>query len=353
MARRDPIIERDLAAITDDPLPWSWLFGRNVLVTGASGFIGSYLVDTLAYLNELHPEARIGIHAMARSVDKLSRRFAHLAGRTGFIPIVHDVTGPWQPGTGRIHAIIHAASPASPARYLVTPADTVAANTLGTHHLLELARRDDARFLFLSSGTVYGEAIAGIGAIRETDFGPLDPLHPRSCYTEGKRAAETLCAAYQRQYGTHTGIARISHTYGPGLQLDDGRVFTDFIADLLADRDILIRSDGRDTRPFCHITDLIRGLFRILFDGTPGEAYNVGATRELSVLELAELLRTVSGKTHLQIRVEADTDGTAAAPRSSGHFDIGKIGRLGWSPKIEPELGFRWMVEYFEARHDD
>lgn len=348
MIRRDPFIERDLATIVGEALPWERLFGRNVLVTGAAGFIGGHLADTLAFLNERNPDARIGIYAMARNPDRLAARFAHLQGRPDFHPVAQDVIEPWRPPRG-IDYIIHAASPASPGRYMAIPVDTIAANTLGTHRLLELARAHEARFLFLSSGTVYGQNPGGNAEIAETDFGPLDPLEPRACYGESKRLGETLCAAYQRQYGIHTAIARISHTYGPGLALDDGRVFTDFIADLLADRDIRIHSDGMDSRPFCYITDLIAGLYLVLLSGGPGEAYNLGATRELSVLELARLLLTISGRTHLQVRLRTGAP-TPAAPRSSGHFDIAKIARLGWSPRIEPEQGFQYMYRYYETR---
>lgn len=354
MTRRDPFIEHDLAAITGENLPWSDLFGKQVLITGAAGFIGSYLVDTLAYLNELHPEAAINIYALGRNVTKLMRRFAHLAGRPDFHPIIQDVTAPWEMNHS-IDFIIHAASPASPKYYLATPVDTVLANTIGTHHLLELARRAGASLLFLSSGTVYGNNSHGIDEIEETDFGALDPLDPRACYGESKRIGETLCAAYARQFDLHTTIARISHTYGPGLALDDGRVFTDFIADLLADRDIRINSDGMDTRPFCHISDLVVGLFLILLKGTSGNAYNIGSTEELSVLDLARLLLDISGKKGRRITLGAGTGAAqiSPAPRSSGHFDTRRIKHLGWAPKISPAEGFRMMYQHFENRQHE
>nr|WP_312928584.1 adenylyl-sulfate kinase [Stutzerimonas nitrititolerans] len=338
MKTPDPILAEDLISILDVPLPWEQLYGRNVLVTGASGFIGGHIVEALAWLNRCHPKANLRIHAMARDLEKLRQRLPWLDLSGEVTPLIQDVTQPCGSDT-LPDIIIHAASPASPRDYLERPVDTVLANASGTQQLLELARRKQARFLFLSSGAVYGDNSLQIDAIGETDFGGEDPLTPRACYSESKRLAETLCQAYHVQYGLDIRIARISHCYGPGMRLDDGRAIADLLADVLADRDIRLDSDGSASRPFCYISDTVLGLFHILLAGEPGNAYNLGETRETTILELAEKMIAAAGKSgRLSVRAQARS-GLAPAARSAGHFDIGKIKRLGWSPRVDLDTG--------------
>lgn len=344
MKTPDLILAEDLTSILDVPLPWEQLYGRNVLVTGTSGFIGGHIVEALAWLNRCHPQANLRIHAMARDLEKLRQRLPWLDLSGEVTPLIHDVTQPCGLDTPP-DIIIHAASPASPRDYLKRPVDTVLANSSGTQQLLELACRKQARFLFLSSGAVYGDNSLQIDAIGETDFGGEDPLTPRACYSESKRLAETLCHAYHAQYGIDTRIARISHCYGPGMRLDDGRAIADLLADVLADRDIRLDSDGSASRPFCYVSDTVLGLFHILFRGEPGNAYNLGETQETTILELAEKMIAAAGKCgHLSVRAQARS-GLAPAARSSGHFNINKIRALGWAPQISLDVGLRRLLQ--------
>ena len=340
----NPILAEDLAGILAAPLPWRDLHGKRVLVTGAAGFIGGHVVETLAFLNRQCPGAGIRIHALARDLEKLRARLPWLDLPGEAEPVIQDVCTPWH-AAPPVDVIVHAASPASPRFYMQTPVDTILANTDGTRHLLDLARRNDARLLLLSSGAVYGENPGNIDSIGETDFGGDDPLGPRACYGESKRLAETLCRAYFTQYGMDTRIARISHCYGPGMRLDDGRAITDLLADVVAGNDIQLDSDGSASRPFCYVSDTVSGLFHILLKGVAGEAYNVGVTEETRILDLARKLIAVAAKEDcLSVKPRTLANSLQAA-RGSGHFAIDKIGALGWTPRIDLDVGLARLLK--------
>lgn len=346
---RNPIIEEDVRAIAGQPLPWERLSGKRVLVTGASGLIGAYCVEALTHLNEGLLSDPVIVYALARNEERLRQRFPHLQGRPDFVPIIQDVSAPL-PDLGTVDYIIHAASDASPKAYLQDPMGTIRANVLGTMHLLELARKGSGRLLFLSSGTVYGQSSKD-APITESSFGVSDPCDPRACYGESKRMGETLCSASYRQYGTDALIARISHTYGPGADLKDGRVFSDFMADALAGRDICIKGDGLGQRPFCYIADMAAGLLLLLLQGTSGEAYNVGADEEMAIGDLAKLIAGLHSDGRVKAVFAPDQRVASPAPREKGHFDISKLRALGWNPATRPSEGFKRMYAYYAGKN--
>jgi nucleoside-diphosphate-sugar epimerase len=325
------------------------LFGKKVLISGANGLVPSYILETLIYLNET-ARAGIDVIALVRNQERAMLRLGHLANRSDLKIVVQDVLDPYS-GPGSVDFLIHAASQASPASYSRDPVGTFAANTMGTWRMLEVARDSRSEgFLFLSSGEVYGRIADPSVPVSETAFGPIDPLMVRSCYAEGKRGGETLCACWHSQFGIPAKVARLSHTYGPRMDLNDSRVFADFVADVVAGRDIAMKSDGSARRPFCYLADAIEGIFTVLLRGENGEAYNVGTDSEISILELAELLCQLFPERKCRVirQKRSFDDPYLASSTSGGHFDISKIRSLGWEPTTDMAKGFWRTVKSYE-----
>lgn len=344
-AQRHPVIAEDMAAIFAKPEDWRSFAGKHVLIAGATSFLAAYLVEFFASLSERWPDQPVVIHALVRYPEKLQRRFPHLLSQHWFRPLVQDVCDPL-PELEQVDFIVHAAGAGSPKHYLSDPVGTVKSNVLGVLNLLELARQHQARLLFMSSGAVYGHGESN-KPIGESDFGVLDPLDVSACYGEGKRLAETLCADYHRKYGVHTVMARISHTYGPGIALDDGRSFADFVAAALAGRDIVLNSDGSGSRPFCYVADATAAFLILLLRGEGGNAYNVGLDEETTILELAKLIAGLSPTPNLKVSHLPPNSARQALFRSGGHFDLLKMECLGWRPAILPDEGFARTLRYF------
>ncbi len=347
---RHPIVEADLDGILAAGLPWERLYGKTVLVSGAAGFLPAYMVETLLRLNEREASANIRVLALVRDLDRASERFLFYSGRPDLRFVHQDVREPWKIEEP-VDFIVHAASHASPKHFGRDPVGTLEANILGTRHGLQLARRDPAsKFLFFSSGEVYGQVEPDKIPTSEGAFGYLDPATVRACYSEGKRAGETLCVAYGSQFGVPAVIVRPFHTYGPGMALDDGRVFADFVADILQGRDIALKSDGHAIRAFCYLADAVLGFFTVLLAGEAGKAYNVGnPDAEINVGGLAELLLEtfpVPPK-RLVLMSKPREPGYLESPISRNSPDVSRLLGLGWRPVTGLAEGFRRTVESF------
>jgi len=304
------------------------------LVSGAAGFIGSHLCERL--LADGH-----NVVGLDNLITGARRNLAHLANDSRFRFVVHDVTQPLALA-GRFDHVWHLASLASPKEYLEHPIETLESGSTGTRNMLELARRDGARFLVTSTSECYGDPLQHPQV--ETYWGNVNPVGVRSCYDESKRYAEAMTMAYHRYYGVRTNIARIFNTYGPRMALKDGRVVPAFLDQALQGQPLTIFGDGTQTRSFCYVSDMVDGLVR-LASSEERFPVNLGNPVELTILEFAERIRKLMGA-ELPIVFEPLPQDDPQKRRP----DITKAKRvLGWEPKVKLEDGLRETVEYFKA----
>jgi len=323
---------------------YSWLKGKAVLITGAYGMLASYMVFFMIYLNEIY-DYNIKIISLSRNSKKFEERFGIYADK--IIQISKSVN---EPVDINCDYIIHAASLASPQHYTVRPIDVILPNILGTYNLLELAYAKKAKLLYFSTCSVYGHFKGGGAIVSENDYGVLDPLDPHGCYDESKRAGEMLCAAYSRQNKVHTVMARIAHTYGPTMDIEnDPRVFASFIKNAVNGEAIEIKSDGSAKRSFCYISDATTAFFRLLAKGEFGEAYNVcNAEQTVSIRELGEIISSFAQVDFIFKERSSDEVYLQDKNANTSIFKNDKLKELGVSFDINVEQGFKRVFLYFE-----
>ncbi len=281
----DPIIKEDLETILES-IPKGVFENKRVLVSGGSGFLGSWICDTLIM-------ARAKVVCLDNLSTGVFENVEHLKARKGFEFVKEDVCT--YNVQGRYDMIFHMASRPAPEDYQKHPVETALANSEGTHRMLELARRGDSRLFYASSSEVYGDP--EVFPTPESYGGKADPLGPRSCYEEGKRFGETLCKAYHDEYGLDTRLGRIFNSYGPRLRAEGhyGRVVSRFILQSQAGQDLTVFGDGFQTRSFCYVSDTVAGLFLLMeMEGLEGDVINIGSGEETKIIDLANKIITVS-----------------------------------------------------------
>ena len=327
----------------------SALNGRRVLITGATGLIGSFLAEALARLNET-AGANIEIYAAGRSEAGIRNRFGALADAPRFHYVPYDATKPvsldFEPDF-----IVHAATSAHPMAYATDPVGTMRANLFGAMELLEALRgQGRGRFLMLSTGETYGENPDLPDGFSETDHGWIDPMLPRACYPESKRAAETLCASYAAQYGVDALVARLCHVYGPTFTPSNSRADAQFIRKALAGEDIVMKSTGSQVRSFCYVADAVNALMTLLALGERGQAYNVANRASVaSIREYAETLADIAGvKVVFDLPPEVERAGYTRITRAV--LNPAKLEGLGWRARYDLRAGLEETFRCCEAR---
>ena len=305
-----------------------------VVVLGAAGFLGSHLCDAL-----------IGRGDSVIGVDDFSsgrkENIKHLEGSLAFSFHEQNIVQELHI-SGHIDAVLNFASPASPDRYREMPLHTLRTGSAGTDHALQLASREGARLIMASTSEVYGEPL--VHPQPESYWGNVNPIGERSCYDEAKRYSEALCMAYKREQSTDIGIARIFNTYGPRLSAGDGRVVSNFITQAIEGKPLSIYGNGLQTRSFCFVDDLVRGILALL-DSTEVGPINIGSTDECSMLQLAETILELTGSASiLDFQPKVVDDPTQRRP----NIDLAK-NKLGWEPTVSLRDGLKKTIHFFKS----
>jgi dTDP-glucose 4,6-dehydratase len=305
-----------------------------IVVTGAAGFIGSHLCETLL----ARGDSVVGIDNL---ITGDLRNLAHVRDRD-FQFIRHDVTQ-YIDIDGPVDYVLHWASPASPIDYLELPIQTLKVGSLGTHNALGLAKAKRATFVLASTSEIYGDPLEH--PQKETYWGHVNPIGPRGVYDEAKRFAEAITLAYHRTHGIDTKIVRIFNTYGPRMRLRDGRAVPAFVSQALAGEDVTVFGDGSQTRSFCYVTDLVRGILSLM-DAQTNEPVNIGNPHEVTIEQIARtIIRLIGSTSRIVYRPLPVDDPKQRRP------DITRARQLlGWEPTVGLEEGLRKSIEYFKTR---
>ncbi|MDP3980141.1 MAG: SDR family oxidoreductase [Chlamydiota bacterium] len=308
---------------------------KRCLVTGGAGFLGSHLCD---YLIEQGHDVICMDDLITGNTDNI----AHLMGKKEFTFYHHDVTE-YIFIDGKIDFIFHFASPASPRDYLEFPIQTLKVGSIGTHKTLGLAKAKKAVFLLASTSEVYGDPL--IHPQKEDYWGNVNPVGPRGVYDEAKRFGEALVMAYHRTHGVETRLVRIFNTFGPRMRTGDGRVVPNFICQALKNEPITVYGKGQQTRSFCYVSDLIRGIYA-LSQSHHHEPVNIGNPGEMTVLEFAEFIKAKTGSTSKIVYEPLPVDDpTVRQPDISKAKEI-----LGWSPQVSLDEGLEKTIAYFKKK---
>jgi dTDP-glucose 4,6-dehydratase len=307
--------------------------GKRIVVLGGAGFLGSHLCERLLR------DGAAAVISFDNFITGDERNVAGLGALGNFQSMHHDITQPVRL-SGPVDCVFNLASPASPVDYTQLPVETLRVGSRGTENGLELAREKDAVFLQASTSEIYGDPL--VHPQREDYWGHVNPIGPRSVYDEAKRYGEALVMAYHRMYGVKTRIARIFNTYGPRMRLEDGRVVPAFVAQALRGEDFTVFGDGKQTRSFCYVSDLIDGLM-LLARSDVTEPVNLGNPREMTILEFAEAVaRAQGGGGRIVFKPLPGDDPKQRKP------DISRARQLlGWEPRVSLEEGIQETLAYF------
>ena len=341
---KSELYHEDIKRISVLPLPWEKLRRKNILLTGASGLLGTFLVDVLMEKN-VADGLNIKIFAVGRSEEKAKERFADYWESEDFSFLSIDIN---EPLSIEAHAdyVIHAASNTHPRLYAEDPVGSLMTNIKGTHHLLEYARETKAdRFVFVSSVEIYGQALHAEDVFDESYCGYLDCNQFRAAYPEGKRAGEALCNAYIEKYGMDIVIPRLSRIYGPTMRMDDSKAMSQFLRNGVRGEDIVLKSKGEQRFSYCYVADAVAGILYAMLLGKCGEAYNVAdMDGAISLREITENIAASVGR-KLVFDLPDEQEAAGFSKVSVGVMDTRKLQGLGWRAFDDVKSGMRKTIQ--------
>lgn len=351
------VLQEDLELIADSNLKWENLKNKHILVTGATGLIGSLLVRSLLCVSRKR-QLDVHIFALIRNEQKAQAIYGDLYHRKELTFIVEDIT--------QIHSetfknqeldyIIHAASVTTSKLMVEKPVETIFTSVEGTRKILEIAREKNTRgVIYLSSMEMYGDTsmlIHPSDKIGEEDVGYLNPMKVRSNYPESKRLCENMCFAYFHEYGVPIKIARLAQTFGPGVLPGENRVFAQFARSVIHQKDIVLHTQGKSEGNYCYTRDSIIGLFILLFSGANGEAYNLAnESAHMTIADMAKMVAEEVAENQIQVLYDIPAENRYGyAPDVKLKLNSGKIERLGWQPQVGLKEAYQRLIAFYKAK---
>ena len=347
------LYNEDIDYVADLSIPWDMLRNKSVLISGATGLIGSFLVDVLMRKNEL-TDLNCTVYALSRNRKKASERFSRYNENRKLVIVPFDIKQHLElESVSEIDYVLHLASNTHPVQYSTDPIGTITTNILGLINMLDFARLHGAkRFAFASSNEIYGENRGDVELFDETYCGYIDSNTMRAGYPESKRCGESLCQAYISQYGMDIVIPRLTRTYGPTMLLSDTKAMSQFIKKAVAGEDIVLKSEGTQYYSYQYVADSVSGLLTVLFCGENGQAYNIADIRsDIMLKDLASMIAETAGKQVIfEIPDKVEALGYSKATKS--RLDGSKLQRLGWTSKYGISQGIERTVSILkEAYH--
>ena len=341
-----PFYKEDIEYVSSLDLPWNNLKNKNIMITGASGQIGSMIIDILMYKNKT-VNLNCKIYALGRNIQKIKDRFSYCSADSNFIPVQYDVNEDFcMEKNISIDFIFHLASNTHPLQYATDPIGTITANVIGLKNLLDFAvERKCSRFIFASSNEIYGENRGDVELFDENYCGYINSNTLRAGYPESKRCGEALCQAYIAQKGLDIVIPRITRTYGPTLLKTDTKAMSQFLSKALSNEDIILKSDGNQFYSYLYIADTVSGIFVNLFNGKNGEAYNISdASSDIKLKDLAAIIaEAVSKEVKFELPNELETKGFSCATKA--RLDNSKLKKMGWNVRYDINEGIKRTLQ--------